>query len=318
MKKAGKKSRYALLERALELTRSGISVIPVHGDCAPGEPKKPTIKWRAYQKRIMRESEVKAAFAGDARALGIVCGRVSSLVVVDFDDHMRYRRFCRHRPDLAESYTVKTRRGYHVYFRTSEKVPSHQFDGGDIKGERSYVVAPPSAIAEFQYRCVNRHEPMELDRCGIDALLNYFHVNTSANPSPGLRVRGRDDIDLATMYRRLAPRIGRNNALYRTASAARDSGISRSEAERQLSVLHVEERGPSGHRPEGLAERMREAQRSVLSAYESGGNAAGYGRAVPNSVREKLLGVQRSCVLARFVDSMVLEGWEGRVVLHHG
>ena len=310
MKKAEKKLRHTLLKRALELTRFGISVIPVHGDSAPKEPKKPTIRWRTYQKRIMRESELKGAFAGDARALGIICGRVSGLVVVDFDDHLRYRRFCRHRPDLAESYTVKTRRGYHVYFRTSEKVPSHQFDGGDIKGERSYVVAPPSVIAGFQYRRVNRQDPIKLDRSGIDALLNHFHVNAAVNLLPGKRVREGDDIDLGAMYQRLAPRIGRNNALYRTASAARDSGISKSDAERQLSVLHVQEREPSGHRPESRVERMREAERSVSSAYHASGNERRHGEAVPNSVREKLLQEQRSSVVARLLDIMMLEGWQ--------
>ena len=65
--------------------------------------------------------------------------------------------------NMRRSYTVKTRRGYHVYFRTSVKVLSHQFDGGDIKGEKSYVVAAPSVIAGFRYRATNRDAVKALD-----------------------------------------------------------------------------------------------------------------------------------------------------------
>ena len=180
-----KTEQSTVLRRALELRASGISVIPVCGDSAPKEPKKPAIKWRLFQRKIASESELRAAFSDDARALGIVCGQVSCLVVVDFDDHLRYRRFCRHLPQLAGSYTVKTRRGYHVYFKTQEKVPTHQFSGGDIKGERSYVVAPPSVIAGFVYRHVAGDDAVELDRSEVDRLLNYFHVNASVSVVAG-------------------------------------------------------------------------------------------------------------------------------------
>ena len=309
MKKVKKSPRQPLLNPALQLAQSGISVIPVAGDSASNEPKKPTIRWRRYQKRIMAEAEVRASFTDEARALGIVCGRVSGLVVIDFDDHLRYQRFCRHRPQLAKSYTVKTRRGYHVYFKTAEKVPTHQFDGGDIKGEGSYVIAPPSCIGGFKYRPINNSVPLSLDRCGIDALLNYFHLAGSAKAVPGRQMHMRDSLDLKALYQRLAGDIGRNNALYRVASAARDQGMKRAVVEQELLELHARQLGSGSHRHESRRERLMEARRSILSAFRKGSSGSMYGNAIPNSVREKLLRVQRSSVVARFLDCLVLEGW---------
>ncbi len=305
-----KNERKKLLNRALELRASGISVIPVCGDSSPREPKKPAVKWRTYQRQIASEPELRSSFSGDAQALGIVCGQVSGLVVVDFDDHLRYQRFCRHLPQFAVSYTVKTRRGYHVYFKTQEKVPTHQFAGGDIKGERSYVVAPPSVIGGFAYSQVGARNTIDLDRFGVDRLLNYFHVNRSVNVIAGKRVRERRDLDLVALYRRLAPDIGRNNALYRAASVGRDMGLSREEVERQLSASHANEVGPDGPGFESLSDRMREARLSIGSAFTRGSYGGEYGKSLPNSVRETLLKEQGSTVVARLLEILWLEGWQ--------
>ena len=82
--------------------------------------------------------------------------------------------FCRHLPQFSRTYTVKTRRGFHLYFRVRERVPSHQFDGGDIKGERSYVIAPPSVIGGFEYRPVCDFEVMKLEKADVGRLLGIF------------------------------------------------------------------------------------------------------------------------------------------------
>lgn len=309
MRNAAKVIQQGLLECAIELSKSGVSVIPVYGDSAPSEPKRPTLPWRSYQGRIMSEAELRSAFARKASALGIVCGRVSGLVVVDFDDHLRYRRFCRHRPGLAKSYTVKTRRGYHVYFGTREKVPSHQFDGGDIKGERSYVVAPPSVIGGFEYLPIVRAAKVELDKAGVSELLNYFHVDARGKSTVSGVAVAAPAVDLKVMYRRLARKVGRNNALYRTALAARERGLSQENAERTLTVLHVSERGHARHQFESLSARAMEAGRTVASAFRAGWSMSKLGAGVPNSVREKLLREQESTVMARLLDILRLEGW---------
>ncbi len=304
----------SLLRRAKNLAKSGYSVIPVHGDNAPAEPKKPAIKWRQYQKRIASAAEIAAAFDDRFTALGIVCGRVSRLLVIDFDDYRRYRRFCMHLPQYADTYSVKTRRGCHLYFRSDEIVPSHQFAGGDIKGERSYVVAPPSRIGGFAYRAMNDRPQLELQRGDIDKLLNYFHVNAAVHVLPGKIIREPSDIDFARLYERLAGQIGRNNALYRAASIAREQGLSQHDVESRLAALHVKQPAKDSHRREKPVERLLEAQRSIASAYRGGSFAQAGRPGIPNSVRERLLKAQASSSMPRLLDALYLAGWKEEAV----
>ena len=299
-----------LLQEAKKLARAGFSVIPVHGDNAPDEPKKPAIKWRKYQQRIPSRAELEAAFDKKHSALGIVCGQVSRLLVIDFDDRRRYRRFCLHLPQYSATRTVKTRRGCHLYFRADELVPSHQFDGGDIKGERSYVIAPPSRIAVFEYSAMNKLPMLELGREDIDRLLNHFHVSAAVHVSPGRVIRDRHDIDFTRMYERLAAQIGRNNALYRAASVAREQGMSISDTEARLLRLHVARAGKPDHRCESPAERLLEGQRTIASVYRGATAWNEEREGIPNSVRERLLTAQKSSLMPRLLDAFRLAGWQ--------
>ncbi len=300
----------SLLRQARKLAKSGYSVIPAHGDNAPDEPKKPAIRWRQYQKRIASTAEINAAFDKRFTALGIVCGRVSRLLVIDFDDQRRYRQFCMHLPQYADTYSVKTRRGCHLYFRTSELVPSHQFAGGDIKGERAYVIAPPSQIGDFTYRALNDLPALELQRGDIDKLLNYFHVGAALHLTPSRLVIQRRDVDIVRMYERLAGQIGRNNALYRAAAIAREQGMALADVEKRLMPLHIQQPAKTPHRHEKPVERLLEARRSIASAFRGGSLARPQQLGIPNSVRERLLTAQASSIMPRFLDAIALVGWQ--------
>ncbi|MCY4064227.1 MAG: bifunctional DNA primase/polymerase [Chloroflexi bacterium] len=301
--------QHQLITRAKTLAQVGYSTIPVHGNSAPAEPKRPSVSWRQFQRRIATEAEIERGFNEKVTALGIVCGRVSKLLVIDFDDALRYQRFCRHLPQYANTYTVKTMRGFHVYYRTVEKVPSHQFNGGDIKGERSYVVAPPSKIGTHVYRCVRNIAECELGKKDVDQILNYFHVNAVSAIESSQRSGKMKAVDVTKLYRRLAPRIGRNNALYRVASVARDSSRSRTDIEDLLLGLHCEMPSGPGHKLETWAERWNEGKRTISSAYRTGRGKDDRRFGVPNSVRERLLKSQKSTVVARLLDILGLAGW---------
>ncbi len=315
MKKQSKKLRKQLINRAAKLTGRGYSVIPLYGDCSAAEPKKPTIKWRAYQKRIPDQRELQTMFDTRAGALAVVCGQVSQLLVIDFDDHLRYQQFCRHLPQYAQTYTVKTRRGYHLYFRTGEKVPSHQFDGGDIKGERAYVVTAPSVVAGFEYRVVQRDEPADLDRGALDAILNYFHIRAQESFA-GLRVKQvSSKVDIAAMYGKLQREIGRNNALYRCASVGKRQGMNRDELEKALLQRYVMSEAPLKHAPETFAERFADGCRTIASAFRRS-DAFHQASGIPNSVRERLLATQKSSVVARLLDIMFIAGWQADALFY--
>ncbi len=309
MKKQSKRVQNRLRNRAIKLSGLGYAVIPLYGDARAAEPKKPTIKWRAFQKRIPGRRELALMFDSRAGAIGVVCGRVSQLLVIDFDDHLRYRRFCRHLPQYAETYTVKTRRGYHLYFRTGVKVPSHQVDGGDIKGEKSYVVASPSVIGGFEYKEVNGGEPTTLNPEAVDRILNHFHSRSGERvPRDGGR-QLPGSVDIASMYERLSVDIGRNNALFRCASVGRRQGMSCAEVEKLLLRRHALAPGPAMHKVEQFIERDTEGRRTIASAFRGSAGSLSDGEAIPNSVRERLLQTQGSSVTARLLDIMFLAGW---------
>ncbi len=310
MEKVARKVAKKLLNRAINLARKGYSVIPLVGDTSAGEPKKPTIKWRAFQRRIPELRELEALFDHRAGALGVVCGRVSQLLVIDFDDHLRYQRFCRHLPQYAQSYTVKTRRGFHVYFSSQVKVPTHQFDGGDIKGEKSYVVAAGSRIAGFVYKAVRRIEAMVLDKDGVEALLKYFHVwRTSVNGSKSVK-QSSSDTDIGLLYERLSGSIGRNNALYRSASVGVRQGMNRGEIERALLRRHAGNLGKVGHKAESFADRLAEGRQTIASALRRGVQYGEHVEGIANTVRERLLQAHGSSVTARLLDIIVMAGWQ--------
>lgn len=122
-----------------------LNVIPlIHGD------KKPASEWKEYQQRKITKDEINRFFRPDQKAhnIGVVCGAISdNLYVLDFDSDELFHKFFTKEDGLT---VVKTGRGYHVYFKAESPVKTlkiHDGEGREIatlKGEGSYVVAPPS------------------------------------------------------------------------------------------------------------------------------------------------------------------------------
>ena len=137
------------LEAYLEL---GFSFFPVEW----GQKAPPLVKWEEFQARRPTREEVEAWLSKHAVFnVAVACGRVSQLFVVDFDSEEAYEAWKRGLPrdllDLvrAACWIVKTGKGYHVYVRPEdpELIPRTKIrcrEGVDIKGEGSYVIAPPS------------------------------------------------------------------------------------------------------------------------------------------------------------------------------
>ena len=75
-------------------------------------------------------------------------------------------------------------------------------------------------------------------------------------------------------------------------------------------MRHVEEPGRPGHKMETAEERLREGERTIDSAYRGGGKMRRKREGLPNAVRERLLSGQKSTIMARFLDAMMLAKWE--------
>lgn len=151
-----------VLDTALCWLDLGVPPIPLR----PAS-KRPTIRWATYQAALPSRADVARWFAGDACGLALVCGH-GGLVVLDFDSLPAYLTFAHARPDLADTYTVRTARGRHVYLRAATPTPTRLLSlavGATtepvlLKGHGGYVLAPPSLHPSGARYTVERDRPI--------------------------------------------------------------------------------------------------------------------------------------------------------------
>jgi hypothetical protein len=131
----------ALLDAALHYHERGLCVIPVRG-------KKARFDWKVCQKERPGDALLRNWFSRfpDVTGLAVVAGAVSGgLAIRDFDKAGAYESWAAGHPKLADRLpTVKTPRGYHVYFRSrSERFCT--FEDGELRGDaKHYTLLPPS------------------------------------------------------------------------------------------------------------------------------------------------------------------------------
>ncbi len=140
-------------EDTRDYLNASLSVIPI-----VSKGKIPAVKWTEYQSERCTEGDLQDWFYSQDYNVGIVTGKLSDVVVLDIDSDDAY--------DLAETKglpdtpTVKTGRGFHLYFKYREGVRNFQkrkdLPGIDLRGEGGYVVAPPSIHSSgAHYKWVN-------------------------------------------------------------------------------------------------------------------------------------------------------------------
>lgn len=133
-----------LLNHALEYHRRGWCIIPV-----PYGKKAARIKWAKYQKSRPDEKQLAKWFGNGKRNIAVVLGPVSGdLVCRDFDTVQAYESWAAAYPDLAQRLpTVRTARGYHVYFQARIDGIKHLPDG-ELRAGGGYCLLPASVHPE--------------------------------------------------------------------------------------------------------------------------------------------------------------------------
>ena len=93
--------------------------------------------------------------------IGIATGETSGLTVVDLDGQEAQLALDAAGLPLPVTYTVKTRKGYHLYLQYDQDVrqTARILDMVDIRNDGGYVVAPPSVVDGFKY-LVQSQEPV--------------------------------------------------------------------------------------------------------------------------------------------------------------
>jgi len=136
-----------IIQKYLE---NGYSLIPID------QEKRPYLYWKQYQYKRATINEIlrwQACFHNSN--IGIVTGYISQLAVVDVDELSFLPKLEESVPQLKETTRVKTRRGYHYYFRLNGKYTksvSNLFGRRiELNSNGNYIVAPPSVIGNHCY-----------------------------------------------------------------------------------------------------------------------------------------------------------------------
>ena len=131
------------LPAALALLRAGFSIVPLRP-----RAKRPMVPWVEFQRRRATEDEALAWWRSIPEAgVGIVCGRVSSLIVLD-EDPRNGGTTSLHALPVSKGPTVRTGGGgRHLYFALNGEQVSKVgalLPGVDLLGDGALATAPPS------------------------------------------------------------------------------------------------------------------------------------------------------------------------------
>jgi hypothetical protein len=200
----------------------GFSQLPLYG-------KVPAIlEWKHLTRRHPSDEELALWFQKTRHNVGIICGKISGIAVLDADSPETAERLLRELPKTPMM--TETAKGFHLFYRLhqGQHVPPRVRVNQlmlDVRGEASYVVAAPSIHPETRkpYR-----------RIGSWDLNNvpYFSdswVEADA-PSPAVyRKSVRNPLSYIAKIRAVQG-SGGSNATFRAACVLRDAGLSEAEA----------------------------------------------------------------------------------------
>ncbi|NJL55695.1 bifunctional DNA primase/polymerase [bacterium] len=254
----------------------GWSIIPLWGATRPSQAKLPALpRWRAYQQYPPSDDELQAWFdTPSMQAFGVVTGQVSRLLVIDLDCPQQAADFQAAFPQLLDTLTISSgQRGLpHYYFRLPEGliVKGLHGSGVDLRAEGQYVVAPLTSVGEHTWSITHARMPRLITEADAAALTEFVRRQTkpAASMTPlSARMSPIGDNSLADRYFALAPKMGRNNALFNTACFGRDQGWPERDVCRQLVTIHALHPPVGTHPPETPQQRHNEAIVTITSAY---------------------------------------------------
>ena len=148
-------------EQAKKYVRNGWSIFPVIISNKDGKyEKRPAISWRDFQNRLPTDAELHSWFDIERyNGIGLVTGRISSVVVVDVDDSKKPAGL--YSPLVSRTISG----GRHYFFRWDEAIRNTVRINDspiDFRGDGGYVVLPPSAFGKNIYTWEKETEPMYL------------------------------------------------------------------------------------------------------------------------------------------------------------
>lgn len=204
----------------LYVERFGFSVIPM------GEDKTPLIKWQHLQESRPTLAEI---LSWRRHNLAIITGAISNIVVVDCESREDAAWFWKHRGKTSA--VVKTRRGYHLYFRhpgervaNAQKVKDEKGSARyDVRGDGGYVLAPPSRHTEGNYFWVKKLD----DPQTLPVFQREWRPEARISEDNDRKIR--DAVRYISRIRAVAGQAGHDNT-FRAACTLIENGLSEAEA----------------------------------------------------------------------------------------
>lgn len=323
------------------------NIIPIWGDLNPERKKVASVDWKSYQSRRVRQADLddwlhQEKFGG----LAIITGRISRLIVLDFDDEVLAKEFGRRFPHLTATRTVlsagRNLPHYYYHIPLNACVESRHAQGVDLQAEGRYVIAPPTVIDGNAYKIVRGGQPRLLTNAQISLILGFIDEQSpSLHESSEKRLISPNSAflekeqyaytsseiitpqDGVMLYQHYAPQIGRNEALFRTACRLRDVGWIREDVVQCLARIHAEQ-SPSGqHPPESVQQRLQEAYATIYSAFSKPPRKthkidSDSPQTLPNSIREHLL-QNKQTALVRVLDGLLMNNMtQGTMLTERG
>lgn len=287
----------------------GYSLIPVRDD------KTPAIEWKPNQTTRAGLSLVRN-WISEGYQLAIVTGRVSGVVVIDFDDLPAWEQFRADLPDIARQLlTIRTRRGIHAYLsvnRVGAPIPSLKAAGIDFQADGRYVVAPGATIDGHQY--TRATGPTQYTAPMIEGALKRIvawvkaragaSVTETVTEAPG--TDERLSLDIIAAYFEAWQARGRNNALFAAARLAHDHFYTESDTNGVLLPAFVF----AGFATESPNHREREGRATIHSAFKRPRRPVRRPtfKQLPNIIRETL-NARKLTAVGRTLDSLRQSGF---------
>jgi len=146
--------------------------------------------WGKLQEQVPDKNQILEWWKDKPDAnIGVLTGRISNLVVVDIDDDKAFNFLGNHNIYLDDEPTPisKTQRGWQYFFTYPEDGVKHRdFEYGEIRSDRHYVVIPPSIHPSgIEYEWVKDCSPHALPLASPPKALIEFANRASNENSNG-------------------------------------------------------------------------------------------------------------------------------------
>ncbi|MBT5955925.1 MAG: bifunctional DNA primase/polymerase [Candidatus Marinimicrobia bacterium] len=319
----------------------GYSVIPIYGDTQPERAKVAAVSWKTYQIHRPSDEQLSEWFEDEKHGgLAIVTGRVSNLIVLDFDSGKLQYEFEKQFSDLLNTRIVTSAsRGLsHYYYKIPVYInlATQHIDGADLLSNGCYVIAPPTVVQGKEYKIQRGGMPYQLTQSDAHRLKKFFNARQEAksNSFPSILLSSEPKLSasintednsiqpnktqinsispesLIHLYQHYAPQIGRNNSLFKVACHARDRHLNMIQVKETLKTVHAQQITHEPHTSETHAQRLQEADNTIKSAFsQPPKDIQSASSQLPNSIREAFLKKGLTCV-ARVLDGLFLNGFK--------